>query len=76
MFYHLKNHLKIQNIKQEFIPGPSSTDNGFPVLRTGSPTVTPAKNSQGTDHKARTLYHTEWHCKSPCNTIYIPYDTK
>jgi len=24
------------------IPGPSSTDRGLPVLRTGSPTVTPA----------------------------------
>lgn len=24
------------------MPGPSSTDNGFPVLNTGSPTVTPA----------------------------------
>jgi hypothetical protein len=25
------------------IPGPSSTDNGLPVRKTGSPTVTPAK---------------------------------
>lgn len=24
------------------IPGPNSTDSGFPVLNTGSPTVTPA----------------------------------
>lgn len=24
------------------VPGPSSTDRGFPVLSTGSPTVTPA----------------------------------
>jgi len=26
------------------LPGPSSTERGFPVLRTGSPTVTPAVN--------------------------------
>lgn len=25
------------------MPGPSSTDKGFPVLNTGSPTVTPAR---------------------------------
>ncbi len=25
------------------MPGPSSTDNGFPVRKTGSPTVTPAE---------------------------------
>ena len=25
------------------IPGPNSTDKGLPVLKTGSPTVTPAK---------------------------------
>lgn len=27
------------------MPGPNSTDNGLPVLKTGSPTVTPAKES-------------------------------
>jgi len=26
------------------LPGPSSTERGFPVLSTGSPTVTPAIN--------------------------------
>ena len=27
------------------IPGPNSTDNGLPVLKTGSPTVTPDVSS-------------------------------
>ena len=33
-----------QNVmyKAYILPGPSSTERGFPVLRTGSPTVTPA----------------------------------
>lgn len=35
------------------IPGPSSTDSGFPVLSTGSPTVTPAGV-----HRLRRTIHT------------------
>ena len=32
------------------MPGPSSTDNGFPVLNTGSPTVTPAFSELRSKH--------------------------
>lgn len=28
----------------KILPGPSSTERGFPVLKTGSPTVKPAKS--------------------------------
>ena len=53
------------------IPGPSSTDSGFPVRRTGSPTVTPAVWGQG--HLVTTL---KFECKLhtlQCNNI--PSDT-
>ena len=29
-------------LEEQILPGPSSTERGFPVLSTGSPTVTPA----------------------------------
>lgn len=39
------------------IPGPSSTERGFPVPRTGSPTHTPAvARSQGKQNKLQPLW--------------------
>ena len=39
------------------IPGPSSTDKGFPVLHTGSPTWQPAKRrlKKGNDNKKNSI---------------------
>lgn len=41
--------ISIRNIPSKIlvmIPGPNSTDNGFPVRKTGSPTVTPARKTE------------------------------
>ena len=45
IFHYIFNDTKcdVQSI-QVILPGPSSTERGLPVLRTGSPTVTPAVN--------------------------------
>lgn len=46
IFHYIFNNdtkCDVQSI-QVILPGPSSTERGFPVLRTGSPTVTPAVN--------------------------------
>lgn len=46
IFHYIFNNdtkCDVQSI-QVILPGPSSTERGFPVLRTGSPTVTPALN--------------------------------
>jgi hypothetical protein len=40
-FFEIKFYLPSKILVM--IPGPSSTDNGLPVRKTGSPTVTPAK---------------------------------
>lgn len=38
------------------MPGPSSTDSGFPVLKTGSPTVTPAVHNESRLHEYIFIY--------------------
>jgi hypothetical protein len=43
IFFSIKSVFFLPSKILVIIPGPSSTDKGLPVRKTGSPTVTPAK---------------------------------